>query len=150
MVLVFGQGLVGYCSIAVIAAEVGRVEGSVVGWSSTCTRGLVLGDFMRQKWAGLSSRALASVLEPDLGSMRVSNYHAMHQLVLYIYAYLDFLFAERDLFYEFLTRRLVGLWVALVRLLQDCLILSTKSSVRDYRKSWQLFASCTWSSSSFV
>ena len=67
MVLILGQGLVGYCSITVIAAKVGRVEGSAVGWSSACARGLVLGHLMRQKWAGLSARALASVLEPDLG-----------------------------------------------------------------------------------
>lgn len=119
MVLVLGQGLVGYCSITVVAAEVGRVEGSVVGWSSTRTRGLVLGHFMRQKWTGLSARALASVLEPDLGLMRVSNYHAIRGLVLYMVAYLDFLLAERDLLHELLTRRLVGLRVALVCLLQD-------------------------------
>jgi hypothetical protein len=71
--LVLGQGLVGYCSIAVVATKVGRVEGSAVGWSSTCTRGLVLGDLMRQKWTGLSARALASVLEPDLWWLRVSD-----------------------------------------------------------------------------
>ena len=119
MVLVLGQGLVGYCSIAVIAAEVGGVEGSAVGWGGTCARGLVLGHLMRQKWAGLSARALASVLEPDLGWMRVSNYHTIHLLVLYTVAYLDFLLAERDLLDEFLTRRLVGLWVALVCFFQD-------------------------------
>jgi hypothetical protein len=34
-------------------------------------------------------------------------------------AYLDFLLAERDLLHELLTRRLVGLRVALVCLLQD-------------------------------
>lgn len=109
-----------------------------------------MGHFMRQKRAGLSSRALASVLEPDLWWMRVSDHHTIHRVALYTVAYLDFLLAERDLLHEFLTRRLVGLWVALVCLFQDCLVLSTSSFVRDHRKCWQLFASCTWSSSSFV
>ena len=46
-------------------------------------------------------------------------------------AYLDFLLSKGNLLNKFLTRRLIGLWVAFICLFQDRLILSTTTLVRD-------------------
>lgn len=51
-------------------------------------------------------------------------------LSYYRMPYLDFFFSKRDLVDEFETRRLVGLWVALVCVFQNGLILSAAWIVR--------------------
>lgn len=76
---------------------------------------LVLGDLVRQKRPRSSSRALSSILEPDLAVIEfIRIYCGVHHGSVDAMANLDFFLAERHTLHKTESSSFVWLWVQLV------------------------------------
>jgi hypothetical protein len=92
-------------------------------------RGLEVGQFARIQWFGLSTRALATVLEPDL-AYRVSLTRGIDVVGL---RYLNFLLAQGNAAHNIHTSSLVGLGVLCIGILEDLLVIGTISRLAGFR-----------------
>jgi hypothetical protein len=100
----------------------------------------VVGPFGVSSGVGSGTRSLVTRVRDDQVNAATSC----------VEAYLDLLLTKSNLLNKFLTRCLVGLWVAFICLFQDYLILSATALVRDDLKRFQLLPKYTSSSFFFV